>query len=338
MIGFDMAGNQIVQIGAGKGSTKKAQSKKKASSKKKIALQPAVRYLRYELTNSATPGTETSHFIDLARDLSAVNRRLYRQGRHYHVKRITVVSSNTPNGANRISFSTAPGSWVATQAWKRAFKVFTEMNKRAMVNVAGSDIAGTWADFKVYLSTDHRNGTKLDPVDNGGNAVTAGEWVYSRFLSPDGTTSADEFDGVLLGDHVGAAGSRVSVGLIKSYGESRATVQFGDPSVPAGLSDDPLLNVFDYGTEIDEVLNRLESDNDTPPYDHADYPGDDANMPKPIVVQDTTIVDGKATVGGLTAMCGLIEIEASSSVPNDVYSVLVELAPGKYRGVHAETI
>jgi len=305
---------------------------------KKKSKTPAVRYLRYELTNSAEAGTETSHFIDLARDLSAVNRRLYRQGRHYHVKRITVVSSNTQNGGNRISFSTAPTSWVATQAWKRAFKVFTEMNKRAMVNVAGSDIAGTWADFKVYLSTDHRNGTKLDPVDNGGNAVSAGEWVYSRFLLLDGTTSSDEFDGVLLGDHVGAVGARVSVGLVKSYGESRATVQFGDPSVPADLFDDPLLNVFDYGTEIDEVLNRLESDNDTLPYDHANYPGDDANMPKPIVAQDTMIVDGKATVGGLTAMCGLIEIEATSPLPNDVYSVLVELAPGSYRGIAAEVI
>jgi len=64
---------------------------------------PAVRYLRYELTNSGTPDTETSHFIDLARDLSRCNRRLYRAGRDYHVKKVTVVSSNTPNLGNRIS-------------------------------------------------------------------------------------------------------------------------------------------------------------------------------------------------------------------------------------------
>lgn len=307
----------------------------------KKKMQPAVRYLRYELTNSGTPGTETSHFIDLAKDLSAINRRLYRQGRHYHVKRITVISANTPNSApgaeNRISFSTAPSSWVTSQAWKRGFEVFKEMNKRAMVNVAGDSIAGTWADFKIWLSTDHRNGTKLTPKDNGGNDVQYGEWVNSRFITPDGTTSEDEFDAVLLGDHVGGAGSRVSVGLVKSYGESRSTVFNGSPNVP-NISDDPLLNVFDYGTEIDEVLNRLESDNDQPPYDIANYPGDDGNMPKPIVVQDTCIVDGKATVGGFHAMCGLVEIEAKSSIANDVFSVLVELAPGKYRGIAAEVI
>lgn len=326
---------------------KTSKNAKRSRSAKKHT--PAVRHLRYELTNSGTPNTETSHFIDLAKDLSAVNRRLYRQGRHYHVKRITVVSSNTPNvqweaaagaavsSGARVSISTAPTSWITQMAWKRSFEVFKEMNKRATINVAGADISGTWADFKVYLSTDHRNGTKLSPVDNGGNAVSAGEWVYSRFISPDGTTSEDEFDGVLLGDHVGSAGSRVSVGLVKSYGESRATVFNGSPNVP-NISDDPLLNVFDYGTEIDEVLNRLESDNDQPPYDIANYPGDDANMPKPIVAQDMTLSDGKATVGGFTAMCGLIEIESKSPVANDTLSVLVELAPGKYRGINADVI
>jgi len=325
-------------------SMKKKTSAKRSRSAKKTT--PAVRYLRYELVNSGNVNTETSHYIDLAKDLSAVNRRLMRQGRHYHVKKITIVSSNTPNvgysdgslvNGARVSISTAPNSWVSQMAWKRGRDVFMEMNKRAMSNVAG-DITGTWSDFKVYLSTDHRNGTKLVPLDNGGNGVSAGEWVYTQYVSPDGTTSADSFDAKLLGDHVGGAGSRVTVGLIKSYGESRATVTSGDPSVPGDLSDDPLLNVFDWGTEIDEVLNRLESDNDTPPYDQANYPGDDGNMPKPLVVQDGTLSDGRLTVGGFTAMCGLMEIESKSSIANDVFSVLVELAPGDYRGIKADVI
>jgi len=317
---------------------KKTSSKAMRSRSSAKKSEPAVRYLRYELTNSAQAGTETSHFIDLAKDLSATNRRLMRQGRRYHIKRITVISKNTQNFGNRVSFSTAPESWVTQMAWKRGKDVFMEMNKRAMVNVAGADISGTWADFKVYLSTDHRNGTRLSPLDNGGNVVVAGEWVYSKYVSPDGTTSADEFDAALLGDHSGSAGSRVTIGLVKSYGESRATVNSGDPNLPGTISDDPLVNVFDYGTEIDEVLNRLESDNDLPPYSINDYPGSDGNMPKPLVVQDTTLVDGKSTVGGFTAMCGLIEIESTATEANDVFSVLVELAPGSYRGIKADVI
>ena len=300
-------------------------------------MTPAVRYLRYELTNSVNAGTETSHYIDLARDLSRVNRRLYRQGRDYHVKKITIVSSNTPNGENRVSVGTIDTGWVSQMAWKRGFSVWNRMNAEASKQLAG-DIDGTWADFKVHMSIDGRSATKLNPLDNGGNAYLPGEWDYSLMESPDGTTGSDEFQLHMLGDHLGAAGSRTSVGLIKSYGESRATVQVGDPNVPSTASADPLVNVFDYGTTIDDVIDNLETSNDQPPYDVNDYPGGDLNAPKPIIVCDSTIVDGKTVLGGFTARCGLLELETKSPLPSDVYSVLVEIAPGNYRGLKADVI
>jgi len=157
-------------------------------------------------------------------------------------------------------------------------------------------------------------------------------------VSPDGTTSADSFSLGLLGNHSGAAGSRSYVGLVKSFGESRSTVSNDDPTVPGEASDDPLANVFDYGTTLDEVVDHVEAYNDRPPYDVATYAGDDGNMPKPIVLQDTTIVDGKATMSGFNALCGLLEFEIKSALPTDEISVLIELAPGNYRGIKAETI
>lgn len=298
---------------------------------------PALRYLRYEMTMSGSPGTEVSAFIDLSRDLSRVNRRLYRQGRDYHVKKITIVSANTPNGGNRISFSTVHDTWVTRRAWKRGFETYKMMQKEATHQISG-DVKGTWDDFKVYLSPDHRTGTKMNPLDNGGNAWDAGEWTYTKLVTPDGTTGTDEFELTLIGDHSGSAGSRTSVGLIRSYGESRATVNSPDPNVPTNASSDPLVNVFDYGTQIDEVINLMESQGDAPPYELTNYPGGAGNGQKPSVVQDTTIVDGKAVVGGFNAIAGLIEVEAKSQVPNDVISILVELAPGSYRGVAAEVI
>lgn len=314
-----------------------------ASKKSSKKHTPAGRYLRFELTNSGNAGTETSHFLDVASALSKTNRRLYRQGRDYHIKKITIVSSNTPNAGepgspnNRISFSTVNDGWVSQMAWKRAFQLWNRQNKEASANVAG-DISGTWSDFKVYLSRDMQTGTVLQPKDNGGNNYNTGDWVYTQLVTPDGTTGADEFSVHLLGDHVGSVGAWTSVGLIKSYGESRATVQTADPNVPSVVSDDPLVNVFDYGTTVDEVLDNLEAHNDAPPYGVFNYPGDDANAPKPIVKQDTCLVDGRATVGGFMARCGLIEIETTSPIPNDVYSVLVEIAPGNYRGVKADVI
>lgn len=320
-----------------KKTSKSGKSSSKRSPSKAKKMTPAVRYLRYELTNSANPGTETSHYIDLARDLSRVNRRLYRQGRDYHIKKITIVSSNTPNGDNRVSVATIDQGWVSQMAWKRGFRVWQQMNKEATGQLAG-DISGTWADFKVHMSLDGRSATKLNPLDNGGNAYLPGEWGYSIMVTPDGTTTDDEFNLHMLGDHLGAAGSRVSVGLIKSYGESRATVQATDPNVPSTASADPLVNVFDYGTTIDDVIDNLELSNDSPPYDISDYPGGDLNAPKPIIVQDTTLDNGKTIMGGFIARCGLLELETKSPLASDVYSVLVEISPGNYRGIKADVI
>lgn len=324
----------------------KSRAKKSRSVKKTI---PAVRYLRYELTNSGSAGTETSHYIDLARDLSAINRRLMRQGRAYHVKRISIVSSNTIAGyggtpdspkvnAGRVSFSTAPDSWTVRNAWKRGFEMYQRMHDKATMGVPGT-VQGKFSDFKVNLSNDFRTATKLVPKDNGGNNLTLGEWDYATLVSPDGTTSADSFEVHLLGDHNGSAGSWTSVGLVKSYGASRQTVDNGQPYTPSTANDDPIVNLFDDGTVFDEVIQLQEDENDDPPYSRDGYAGGSSNHPKPIVVQQTTLgADGRASVGGFTAICGLLEIEATSSVANDVYSVLVELSPGNYRGIAADVI
>ena len=196
---------------------------------KKSKKTPAVRYLRYELTNSGTPGTETSHYIDLARDVSIVNRRLYRQGRDYHVKKITIVSSNTPSvtvfdpaggkfDGGRVSVSTIAGGWVSREAWKRGFRTWNKMNKEAMAQTSGN-IAATWSDFKVHLTNDERLATKLIPKDNGGNNYLVGEWLYSTLVSPDGTTTDDDFQLHMLGNHVGSVDQRIRRCIAGSSGQ-----------------------------------------------------------------------------------------------------------------------
>ena len=329
-----------------KKTSSKAMRSRSSAKKKSV---PAVRYLRYELTNSSTAGNETSHYIDLARDLSRVNRRLYRQGRDYHVKKITVVSTNTIGvgsadpaqrvNAGFLSASVVHPNWVSQKAWQRGFKTWQLMNKEAS-HAVGNDVAGTWTDFKVFMTPEHENGgTVLNPVDNGGTAFVAGEWTYSNLITPDGTTGADEFLLTMLGNHVGSAGARRTVSLCRSYGESRATVNPDDPNTPGTIADDPLNNVFDYGTAVDEVLQNLMEDSDNPPYALTQYLGGASNGAKPSVAQMSTLgSDGKCTLAGFNAMCGLIELESKSPIADDVYNVLVELAPGSYRGIKADVI
>ena len=310
--------------------------------KKQNGFYPVVRHLRYQLTNSPTGGTETSHFVDLARDLSAVNRRLYKQGMYYSVRKITVTSRDTYGGL--FTVGVAPTSWVTRNAWRKARGIWNDMNDQ--VENADS-IKGKWADFKVYLSDDHRTGTVLDPIDNGNNAVgaTNRDWEYSLYESPDGTAGSDSFVAHLLGADSGSAGAITSAGIVDGYENSRVTVQESPDSTPIN-SDSWMMNVLDDGTTFDEIVVDLTNQNDNPPYDRDDYCGGQGNMPKPIVVQmgalgldqvptDTSL---SLTLGGFTAMCGLLEFETQSSVDNDVFDVLIELSAGDYRGVKAEAI
>lgn len=318
---------------------------------------PAVRQLRYEVTNSETPGTETSHYVDIARDLSAINRRMMAQGRVYHISKITIVSRNTiagigwidynglPGGATAyqqnagfVSVSTAPYSWTVVNACKNGREMYNKMRKEAMKGSAGNQLP-KYDDFKIRgLHAGATAPTFLVPQDNGGNSLTLGEWAYSTFVSPDGTTGADLFTSHILGAHVGAAGSRTSVGLVESFGNTRATVS---DNVPVAVidKDDPLGNLFDDGTTTDEILDDIGTDNDNPPYSILSYAGGSANMPQPIVAAHGTLgQDGRVTLGGFPAVHGLLEFEVTSPIASDVYSILVELKAGPYKGIAAEAL
>jgi hypothetical protein len=320
---------------------------------KKSGFTPANRFLRYQVTSSPNGGTETSHFFDLAKDLSAVNRRLYRQGKVYQIANISITSRDTVNGL--VSWSTAPDTWVTRAAWNRGFLMHDEMNRKVLDMPGSMSRKGRWHDYKVYLSNDHRTSANLPrPRDNGNLLAGSGEWIYSTYQSPDGTTGADEFTAHLLGGHAAGAGSGdtyASVSLIQSYGEARASVQVDTPLVDSEGSDDPLLNLFDYGTEIDEIAFDLENDGDNPPYkvnqggnnatigEH--YPGSESNMPKPMVNrlvsigQQGGVSAPTVMIPGFTAIAGLLELEIQSDLANDEFDIVIELAPGGYKGVAA---
>lgn len=330
-------------------ATKKKGAKRTGKSKKKSSFTPANRFLRYQLVGPADPNNapEKSRFIDLAKDLSAINRRLYRQGKVYQVANITVTSRNTVDGL--ISFSTAPDTWVTRGAWRRGFQMYDHMQKQVLDMPGSKSRKSRYNDFKVYLSSDHRSADIERARDNGNNQAGTGEWVYSKFQSPDGTPDVDEFNAHLLGAHVGSAGSRDSVGLILSYGEARATVSNDLPNVDSQGSDDPLLNLFDAGTHVDEVASDLGNDGDQAPYkitqggsqatvgEH--YPGASSNLPKPMVNRIASIGNQggqnaqSIMLPGFTAIAGLIEVEMQSTIPNDTFDILIELAPGSYKGV-----
>ena len=318
---------------------------RRKKAKKSKSHTPAVRHLRYQMTGGSA-GSTTSVFVDLAHDLSLVNRRLYRQGKHYFIKKVTITSRDTDNGI--ISISAAPTSWVVSAAWKKAFTLWNQMRK-GHGGAPGSGLPrgvtpATWADFKVYLDPDHRLGTVAHPMDNVGNTVStaSSEWVYSKYQSPDGSTGSDEFTAHLLGANVGSSGSFSSVGIVEGYEHSRRTVQQDDSGAEID-TDSWMINLFDDGTTLDEIADDLKADGDLPPYSINRYPGGSLNMPGPIMQQQKVVAQYNApggeapsvTLGAVQAPCGLLEFKLLSDTASDVWEVLVEVAAGDYKGVKA---
>ena len=182
------------------------------------------RYLKYRVSTSTdTPATV---FINLARDLSAMNRQLFRQCRSYRVKSIRVVDG-VPDGS--IEFACAPNTWAMKNSLKRAYSSWNQMNNQVLKDQP--NLKSKWHDFKPYLSSTHMQvveagsgGLMLTPEDVGGQQLQYGEWLHSTFESPDSTSSVDGYKVGILGAQVGSAGAIDYVGLIESYGNTRTTL------------------------------------------------------------------------------------------------------------------
>ena len=321
-----------------------------ARGKRSKKTQPVVRHLLYQINTAGSAGTQKTKFLDLAKGLSHVNRRLYRQGRHYKVRRINFTSNyfnepgNAERVANRVNVSVVPPSWVAANAWRRGFDTWMAHRKDLLKQTGTQGLEAAYADFKVYLNNQHRTdeGSTFDlmPVDQSGNTVnqTGAEWKYSEVVSEvNAGGSIKTHDLHMLGDH---ATNDDSVGLIKSYGETRATVRSQMPGDDAVDNSDPLLRVGAANqNEASTVMGDIRDNNDSPPYAIDNYPGDDANMPGALVVQQGVIDTGDLPLGGFVAMCGLMRIDITTAYETEnTIRMLVELAPGNYRGVDAEAI
>lgn len=278
------------------------------------------------------PTTTGSQYkvIDLWREISVFERKLHRQMRVCNVLGGLLQDSN--NGTT-LRINTAPDNWVTRTAIRRGFKLWTKMNRQAMEGMPGT-VKPAWHDYKVWLNQAHvaNAGAVVHASDNGGTPWPSGEWAYSQYVTedPDGTAPSflqqnrnnDNFYAHICGDHYAGGGSGdtwQSVGLIRSWIDSRPTPQLSTPAVPGNLITDPLVNLFDEADNVDEVLDNLDDDNDEPPYDRDEVPGYDAgvstgasNLQRQAVAA-TSVSNPIVPVNGFQAICGLIQVHTTQS-------------------------
>jgi len=298
-------------------------------------MQPAQTVLSYTVPAGAS-------YIDIAEGLSQVNRRAYRQGMEYAIGKVTFGYVANPLAVMNIALSafTAGNTWVVHNAWKKAYAHWIAQQRRAR-RLIGQSAKPTWEDFKVYLDDAHRAGTSLGVLAGDGGAVGTGEWDYSRLVHvDDAEASFDEWYLHIIGGDVGDTDK----GLILAYQDSRATVQAEDPELPDFYSGNMYTMLAeDQDLASAEVAQNMEDENDEPPYDHDDYPGNDTNSDAPWLQQfamaTSTLPLG--VVPGFVAQCGLIKFnltgrdQSGEGTPAPATSVSVHLVPGSYKGVMA---
>ncbi len=319
-------------------------------------MQPAITTiaLRTDPGNGTpeNPGLNNSYlsYVDTARELSKINRRLYSQSRMYGYQGLTFIwrstgSTETDVATIECSVRTAGNTWVVQNAHTKGKALWNDM--QALVLKDNPSISGKWHDFKLLLNAGQASVREMFARDGAGNEYASGEWDLSTYVMPqhvvDPATGqplpAVEYTAMLIGGDTSTKRS-----LVKAYQESRATLNSNSPNVPPGMSDSFFNLLTDSGSQEPELASVIENEGDNPPYDLTNYSGGAVNAPAPVTVGYAAIsnseVDGR--IGSFVAPCGLLQIEIkgydSAGVaiePADMPAIdlLLHVAPGSYKGV-----
>lgn len=311
---------------------------------------PTVTRLSFELDGG------TTKFIDIARALSAINRKFYRQGVYYYVNSVEIYNNET----GVVDLHTLPDNWITKNAWNRGFKLWQKM-----ISLTDSPLTNVgrpkFHDFKVFMNVRHMEAAtsenpsgSMDPVlhdINGGlnySHIEADEWTPSEFVSADSDGDTDsngvvqEADNFLVhmqGNHQGNPDNWQSVGLVKSYAESRAMQAINSPNDNLVNSADPLLNVFDFSSEeqMNDIITNLIEDGDQPPYNYNEYVGEQIDHMQHVARIGTEVGVGRVgRASGFCAPFGLICVDPHGV--STAFRVVLNLAMGTYHGVYAERV
>jgi len=304
--------------------------------KKYSKTSPTATRLSFEFTGGAT------QFIDIGMALSAINRKFARAGVYYYVNSVEVYNNET----GVVDLHTLPDTWVTKNAWNRGFQLFQKMN--SMVDGVSSVGRPKYHDFKVYMSERHLTAGTTPPslhgINSASTVISPDEWAYSQFVSADdnqdGNADADEFFVHMIGPHMAQAnttGFWDSVGLIKSYGESRLVPPSLSPNDTNIEITDPLMNIFDFSSEeqMNDIVQNLMDDNDRTPYNIDLYNGESGNHMQHVARIGTE--QGVGRIGRAAGFCapfGLICVDPFGV--NTDFRLVLNLAVGTYHGVYAE--
>lgn len=279
----------------------------------------------YSATGPYVTADRQTYFHDLFKSMSIVNRKLHRQAQvidiaNLHIHQRMLQAESAPGTPVTVTVSVLPLNWVTVNAHKKAFELWKDQQQEAYKGSSPS-LKPKWQDFKVYMSENHFENyddeTDL-PVTapdittalylNYPTYSQAEAWDYSKIVyeTDTGTPVAVEKDLHVLG-----ASTANTFGLINEYAVSRAVVF--DPD-PANLN--PTSTMYSISQPqsvvVEELVTNLTVTNESPPYDHNNYPGGTSNGEDPIIVYQGTLspfVGSQINTGPFQAPLGLVRID-----------------------------
>lgn len=275
----------------------------------------------------------TTRYIDIARALSTINRKFYRQGVYYYVNSVELYN----NEDAFVDVHTLPDTWVTKNAWNRGFGIFQKMN--SLVDTPRPK----YHDFKIRMSPGHTESATMDPelfdINSAHSSKSPNEWAFSEITThhSDGG-AADEFTLTMIGDDVGAQGNRDSVSLVKSYALSRSYAPLtGEPQLRTGHEDDALGQLFDASGDNaqENIAVNLDTLNDETPYSTFYHGENAAGAMQHVARLATGTQTGRvAKASGFCAPFGLICVDPQDAATS--WRIVLNLAAGTYHGVYAE--
>lgn len=279
--------------------------------KKKSKYYPVVR------SSPISSGAAANTLVDMARNLSVLNRRLYRYGRNYTAK----VDVRHDYAGPAIEVFALRDDWAVQKAFQMAYKEYLNNTMDERENLKSNMIA-RWEDFRVRDGlTLAKNDARpvMHQIAGGASILNAGEFALTNVVDGAGTERTFSW----------GAGSASIYGILEEYDKTSNT----GLEAPVVVNDAPYVDI---DNQVDETTHdNLQTDGNAPPYDQ-----NGINAVSPwvrIATLGSTAGTQKLSSGFFTAPCGLILLKGFSET-SEAYSVEIEAKSGDYKGVHAPSM
>jgi hypothetical protein len=263
--------------------------------------------------------TQSDYYvIDVARNLSVQNHRLYRQGKTYSVK----VDLEVGHPGTQYNVFALVDTWYVQKAWQLARARYLE-NTAAERAVLSKQQIARWEDFRVDAGLSGATGFLLPaPYSNGmaSAADTDGEFMLSQITLADGTTTKNFHWSTSTGSNFG---------LLDEYDKSGGT----NPAPSTISANKPYA-----GTEGDvqeTTMDDLAGRGDNPPYNTSSF---NSRVWVRVGRLDGASPHGKLSTGYFNAPCGLVVVQPVAANTAITAQLSMTVQSGNYKGVKAHNM